>query len=103
MDDSNGDRIGFFLLGAALGAAVALLCAPETGKQMRKRIRRKGEDVAGSLVDAGKDLVEMCEDLRERTEELAGDAAHELSAKYRDLAERGKQLAKEAASIIRST
>ena len=74
-DTRTGDRIVFFLLGSALGAAVALLVAPESGARTRRTLRRKGEDAADYVVDAGKDLVERCEDLYKRSGELAGDAA----------------------------
>jgi hypothetical protein len=69
-DTSAGDRAAFFLLGAALGAAAALLLAPESGARTRRKLVRKGEEVADYLIDAGKELVEKCEDLYERSGEL---------------------------------
>jgi gas vesicle protein len=100
-DTSAGDRAGFFLLGAAIGAAAALLLAPESGARTRRRLVRKGEEVADYLIDAGKELVEKCEDLYERSGELGGDAARELTAKYRALHEHSKQLLDEAETIVR--
>jgi gas vesicle protein len=102
MSDTNaGDRAGFFLLGAAIGAAAALLLAPESGARTRRRLVRKGEEVSDYLIDAGKELVEKCEDLYERSGELGGDAARELAAKYQALHERSKQLLDEAETIVR--
>ena len=100
-DTSAGDRAAFFLLGAALGAAAALLLAPESGARTRRKLVRKGEEVADYLIDAGKELVEKCEDLYERSGELVGDANRELSAKYRALHEHSKQLLDEAETILR--
>jgi gas vesicle protein len=100
-DTRTGDRIVFFLLGSALGAAVALLVAPESGARTRRTLRRKGQDAADYVVDAGKDLVDRCEDLYKRSEELVDDAAHELSEKYRALYERSKELVDEATVVIR--
>ena len=100
-DTRTGDRIAFFLLGSAVGAAVALLGAPESGERTRRTIRRKGEDATDYVVDAGKDLVERCEELYKRSGELVGDAAQELSEKYRALYERSKELVDEAAVVIR--
>ena len=100
-DTRTGDRIAFFLLGSALGAAVALLVAPESGARTRRTLGRKGQDAADYVVDAGKELAERCEDLCKRSGELVDDAAHELSEKYRDLYERSKELVDEAAAIIR--
>ncbi|MGA3075497.1 MAG: YtxH domain-containing protein [Bryobacteraceae bacterium] len=100
-DTSAGDRAGFFVLGAAIGAAAALLLAPESGVKTRRRLVRKGEEVSDYLIDAGKELVGKCEDLYERSGELGGDAARELAAKYRTLHEQSKQLLDEAETIVR--
>jgi len=93
--------MAFFLLGAAVGAAAALLLAPASGERTRRRLVRKGEEAADYLIHAGKDLVEKCEDLYERSEYLVEDAAHELSGKYRALHEYSKQLLDEAETILR--
>ena len=77
--NKSGRPSAFFLLGAAIGAATALLMAPASGAQTRRRLRRQGEEVADYLIDAGKELVDKCEDLYERSGEVVDDAAHELS------------------------
>ncbi len=100
-DTRAGDRAAFFLLGAAIGAAAALLMAPASGARTRRKLVRKGEEVADYLIDAGKELVEKCEDLYERSGELVEDAAHELSGKYRALHDHSKQLLDEAETILR--
>jgi gas vesicle protein len=100
-DTRTGDRAAFFLLGAVIGAAAALLMAPASGAHTRKRLRRHGEEVADYLIDAGKELVDKCEDLYEHSEEVAEDAAHELSEKYRALHEYSRQLVDEAETILR--
>ena len=96
-----GDRAAFFLLGAAIGAVAALLMAPASGARTRRRLVCKGEEAADYLIDAGKELVEKCEDLYERSEELAEDVAHELSGKYQALHEHSKQLLDETETILR--
>jgi gas vesicle protein len=98
-----GDRAAFFLLGAAIGAATALLLAPESGARTRRRIVRKGEEVADYITDAGKDLVATCEDLYERTGALMEEAGEELSGKYRALHEHSRDLMHEAEGILRRT
>jgi gas vesicle protein len=99
-DTRAGDRIAFFLLGTAIGAAVALLAAPESGARTRRTFRRKGRDATDYVVEAGKELAERCEDLYKRSGELADDAAHELSEKYRELYQRSKELVDEAAAMV---
>lgn len=101
-DKRTGDRATFFL-GAAIGVAAALLLAPASGARTGRRLRRRGEEVADYLIDAGKELVDKCEDLYERSGELVEDATHELSGKYRALREYSKQLLDEAESILRRT
>jgi len=96
-----GDRAAFLILGAVIGTAAALLMAPASGVHTRRKLRRKGEEVADYLIDAGKELVDKCEDLYERSGELVGDATHELSGKYRALHDHSKQLLDEAETILR--
>ncbi len=100
-DSRGGDRLGYFLLGGIAGAAVALLTAPASGQRTRRAIRRKAEDAADYMLDAGKDLVDDCEELYKTSSELIEDGARELSHRYRDLLERSKQLVDETTAVIR--
>jgi len=100
-DKKAGDCAAFFLLGAVIGAAAALLIAPASGARTRRRLVRKGNEVADYLIDAGKELVEKCEDLYESSGKLVGDATRELSGKYRALHEHSKQLLDETETILR--
>ena len=102
-DTRAGDRAALFLLGAAIGAAAALLMAPASGARTRRRLRRQGEEVADYLISAGRELVAKCEDLYERSGEVVEDATHELSEKYRALHEYSRQLLEEAETILRRT
>ncbi|SPF37467.1 exported hypothetical protein [Candidatus Sulfopaludibacter sp. SbA4] len=98
-----GDRATFLLLGAAIGVATALLLAPASGARTRRRLRRQGEEAADYLINTGKELMENCEDLYERSGELVGDRTRELSGKYRALREYSSQLLDEAETILRRT
>jgi len=106
MSNSDGrDRAAFFLMGAAIGAAAALLLAPASGVRTRRRLVRKGEEIGDYLLDAGKELVEKCQDLYQHSGELARDlaqdAARELSGKYRALQEHSKELVEETEAVLR--
>lgn len=50
--------------GALIGAAVALLYAPQSGDRTRKQIVRKVEDVKEQAADLGDDILDKVEDLR---------------------------------------
>src|SRR5215471_12218137 len=102
-DTRVGDRSAFFVLGAAFGAAAALLLAPESGAKTRRKLQRHGEEVADYLIDAGKELLDRCEDLYERSEEVVDDVGHELAGKYRALRASSRQLVDEAETILRRT
>lgn len=66
-----GDRMavlpGAAILGAAIGAAAALLMAPSSGERTRKTIARKGEQVAQRVIDEVREAADRCAGiLRER-------------------------------------
>lgn len=71
---SEGSNVGLGLtllfVGLAVGAVAALLLAPQTGKQMRRSLRRKYED-ARELMD---DIGEQANDWMEKGSEWADKA-----------------------------
>jgi gas vesicle protein len=61
----SGNGFTMLLIGLAAGALIALLLAPQTGKQMRKTLRRKYEDARdamGDFSDQASDWVEKGSD-----------------------------------------
>lgn len=77
-------RLTWFLTGAAIGAAVALLYAPKSGKDTRKLISKTGQRGKEALEDTGKDIAEAGRDMFERGRKLVDDAA--------ELFDRGRKL-----------
>ncbi len=55
--DSNGfgGYLASFVLGAAIGAGLALLYAPRSGKETRQLLAEKGRTVQGKLSDTVED------------------------------------------------
>jgi gas vesicle protein len=82
--DNGGNAIAWFVAGAALGAAVALLYAPKSGKDTRKLLNRTTRDSREAVEASGKELMEKGRDLYDRGRKIADDAA--------DLFERGRRL-----------
>ncbi len=54
------------ICGAAIGAGVALLMAPESGKRTRKKITRAAEDLRENATDRWEDIAD---EVREKVDE----------------------------------
>ena len=55
---SNSKILLGFVVGAAVGAALGILFAPDNGKETRRKISEKGNDLADDLKDKFSDLVD---------------------------------------------
>ena len=77
-------RLTWFLTGAAIGAAVAILLAPKSGKDTRKILAKTGQRGKEALEDTGKDIADAGRDMFERGRKLVDDAA--------ELFDRGRKL-----------
>lgn len=64
------------ICGAAIGAGVALLMAPDSGKKTRKRIGRAAEDLRE---DASDRWDELADEVRDRVEEALSGAKKRFS------------------------
>ncbi len=78
------DRLLWFFAGAALGATVALLYAPQSGKDTRRYLGKKAKQGREAVADAGRDALDKGRQLYERGRKMADDAA--------DLFERGRRM-----------
>ena len=58
-----------FLLGGALGASLALLFAPESGRRTRERLRDLAADVRDRTIDFSEDFRDKAEEVIERGRE----------------------------------
>ena len=85
------ERVGWLLIGAAVGAGIALLYAPVSGKETRKLIRRKAGDARDTVVEAG-------EQVRDRVAEASESVADVAREVYR----KGASAAAGAAGLYES-
>jgi gas vesicle protein len=85
-----GSGVALFLLGAAVGAGLALLFAPQSGEETRAQIRRGARRMkrkARDLADSGRDVVD---DLQRQGRAAAKDARAALEerlARHRQAAD----------------
>ena len=77
-------KLGWFVAGAVLGGAVALLYAPKSGKETRNLINRKTGEGKEVLAETSKEVYEKGREIYDKGKQIADDAA--------DLFERGRRL-----------
>jgi gas vesicle protein len=78
------DRLVWFLTGAALGAAVALLYAPQSGQDTRRYLGKKARKGREAIGDVSREALDKGRELYQKGRKMADDAA--------DLFERGRRL-----------
>jgi gas vesicle protein len=86
-DDSEGrdsNTLAWFLAGAILGAAIAVVCAPRSGKDTRQFLSEKAQESKDRVAEGTRDVIEAGRDMFERGRKLVEDAA--------DLFDRGRKL-----------
>lgn len=74
MAQESGDKVVWFLAGAAIGAAIALLYAPASGEETRSKIAEKASEGRDLLGDRGKELMERGRELYSKGKSMAEEA-----------------------------
>ena len=82
--DEGTSRLAWFLTGIVIGATVAVLYAPKSGKDTRQYISDKTQQGREAMAETSKDVVEASKEMFERGRKLVEDAA--------ELFERGRKL-----------
>jgi gas vesicle protein len=76
-----GTSVAFLFIGLGVGAALGLLLAPKSGRQMRKDLRRSYEDALETISDWS----DEAKDRFDEAVEKGADFADELRAKAEPL------------------
>ncbi len=92
MENDSGGKFIWFVAGAAIGAAVALLYAPQTGTETRRIIKEKSLEGADAVAETSREMYDRGRELYGRGRRMADDAAEML--------ERGKDIVDKATSAI---
>ena len=88
MSDQNGaSKVAYFLAGMGLGAIVALLFAPRSGKETRDYIAQKAEEGREYVTARGRELRTQAEQAVEKAKDVVAKQKEQLSAAL----EAGKQ------------
>ena len=94
-DEDNGGKLLWFVAGAAVGAAIAILYAPAPGHETRRKIAEKTDQGRQALADQGRDLYERGKEMYDRGRKLADEAA--------DMFERGRKLVEGVAGTVQDS
>ena len=88
MSDNNGaSKVAFFLAGLGIGAILALLFAPKSGKETRDYIAKKAGEGKEYVTARSEEFRKQAEDLVDKGKDLVAKQKEKLSAAL----EAGKQ------------
>jgi len=74
-EDQGSNRIAWFLTGVILGATVAMLYAPKSGRETRQILGEQTQRGKEAMTGAGKDIADASRDMFERGRKVVEDAA----------------------------
>ncbi|HEX9895942.1 MAG TPA: YtxH domain-containing protein [Gemmatimonadales bacterium] len=97
LEDEGSSSIGWFILGAAVGAGVALLLAPASGEDTRRRISRGARRIKDTAVDALEELRDDWDDIKDRASETVDQVKATARGVAEDVEEGAKAVAASAA------
>jgi gas vesicle protein len=86
-EDNGGSKVGFFLAGLGMGAVIALLFAPRSGKETRDYIVHRAEEGRDFVKTKSEEIRKQAEDAVEKGKDLVNKQKDLLSAAL----EAGKQ------------
>jgi gas vesicle protein len=93
----TSERILWVLVGAAVGAGIALLYAPKTGRDTRRYLRRRAEDAREAITETGEQIRDRVVDTGESILDAGRGAYRKASSAVEEAAgifEAGRRKAK---------
>ncbi len=81
-ENNGGSNLGFFLAGLGIGAILALLFAPQSGKETRELIAQKASEGRDFVANKSRELREQAEDLVEKGKERFAKEKERVSGAY---------------------
>ena len=77
-NNNTGKLVGALIVGAAVGAALGILFAPNKGAETRKKLLSKGDDLSEAIKDKFNGLVA---DTKKEVEKVSSKANHIMDHK----------------------
>jgi len=96
--ERGGSPVGPFVWGLAVGAALGLLFAPMSGRELRQEIGSRGRRFKDAAMEKAEELEEMVSDGFHRARERVEDRIEDARRTIKD----GKQYARDVADAGRS-
>jgi gas vesicle protein len=90
-DRHDGGALVYFLFGAVVGAGLALLLTPKTGKEVQEILKEKGSEFAKRAKEGMGERRERAEDFLEKGREFVEEQSHRLVSAF----EAGKEAMRE--------
>ena len=94
-EEDNGGKLIWFVAGAAIGAAVALLYAPQSGQDTRRYLGEKAKEGKDAISESGREMMERGRELYDRGRRMADEAA--------EMFERGRKIVDGATESVRES
>ncbi|MGQ9584465.1 MAG: YtxH domain-containing protein [Anaerolineae bacterium] len=92
MSDKGGDFLAGFVLGGLVGAAVALLLAPQPGEETRALLRERSIELRERADELSAEARKLAAELQEKGKETLGDQI----GRVKEAVEEGKTAAQKA-------
>ena len=84
MSNNSSDKVLWILAGVGLGAGIALLFAPQSGRETRRYLARMAEDSRDQLAESGHEALERGKQVIERGKAVVDEAL--------DFVDRGRRI-----------
>jgi gas vesicle protein len=79
-DNNGASKVAFFLAGLGIGAILALLFAPKSGKETREFLTQKAEEGKDYVAARGRELRRQAEETVDKAKDLVAKQKEQLSA-----------------------
>jgi gas vesicle protein len=86
-ENSPASKLGYFLVGGGIGAVIALLFAPRSGRETRDIITQKAVEGKEKIASAGRDVSERVSGYVDKGKDVVNTQKEQISAAI----EAGKQ------------